>query len=87
MYGNSKTDSLLGVNLPVGGTLSLGVQFAQQSTSGNASAASNYNRNGYLLGMNYTLSKQTYLAAHYYSYDAGTTVNPSGYGMFLYKGF
>ena len=87
MYGNSKTDSLLGVNLPVGGALSLGVQFAQVSTSGNASAASNYNRNGYLLGMNYTLSKQTYLAAHYYSYDGGTTVNPSGYGVFLYKGF
>ncbi len=86
MYGNSKTDSLLGVNVPMG-NLSLGVQFAQVSTSGNASSSSNYNRNGYLLGANYNLSKQTYLAAHYYSYDAGTTVNPSGYGMFLYKGF
>jgi len=87
MYGNSKTDSLLGVNVPVGGNLSLGTQFAQVSTSGNASAASNYNRNGYLLGANYNLSKQTYLAAHYYSYDGGTTVNPSGYAVFLYKGF
>ncbi len=87
MYGNSKTDSLLGVNVPLGGALSLGTQFAQVSTSGNASAASNYNRNGYLLGMNYNLSKQTYVAAHYYSYDGGTTVNPSGYGVFLYKGF
>jgi hypothetical protein len=87
MYGNSKTDSLLGVNVPVGGALSLGVQFAQVSTSGNATSSSNYNRNGYLLGANYNLSKQTYLAAHYYSYDAGTTVNPTGYGMFLYKGF
>ena len=86
MYGNSKTDSLLGVNVPMG-ALSLGVQFAQVSTSGNASSSSNYNRNGYLLGANYNLSKQTYLAAHYYSYDAGTTVNPSGYGVFLYKGF
>jgi hypothetical protein len=87
MYGNSKTDSLLGVNLPVGGALSLGVQFAQQSTSGNVSSGDNYNRNGYLLGANYNLSKQTYLAAHYYSYDKGATVNPSGYGVFLYKGF
>ena len=86
MFGNSKTDSLLGVNVPMG-NLSLGVQFAQVSTSGNASSSSNYNRNGYLLGANYNLSKQTYLAAHYYSYDAGTTVNPSGYGVFLYKGF
>jgi len=87
MYGNSKTESLLGVNLPVGGALSLGVQFAQQSTSGNSSSASNYNRNGYLLGANYNLSKQTYIAAHYYNYDGGTTVNPNGYGVFLYKGF
>ena len=86
MYGNSKTDSLLGVNVPMG-ALSLGAQFAQVSTSGNASPSSNYNRNGYLLGANYNLSKQTYLAAHYYSYDGGTTVNPSGYGVFLYKGF
>jgi len=86
MYGNSKTDSLLGVNVPMG-ALSLGVQFAQVSTSGNASSSSNYNRNGYLLGANYNLSKQTYLAAHYYNYDGGTTVNPNGYGLFLYKGF
>jgi predicted porin len=86
MYGNSKTDSLLGVNVPLG-ALSLGVQFAQVSTSGNASSSSNYNRNGYLLGANYNLSKQTYLAAQYYNYDGGTTVNPNGYGLFLYKGF
>ena len=86
MHGNSKTDSLLGVNVPMG-ALSLGVQFAQVSTSGNASAASNYNRNGHLLGANYSLSKQTYIAAHYYNYDGGTTVNPNGYAVFLYKGF
>jgi len=87
MYGNSKQDSLLGLNVPLGGALSFGTQIAQVSTSGNASAASNYNRNGYLVGLNYNLSKQTYLATHYYSYDGGTTVNPSGYGVFLYKGF
>jgi len=87
MYGNSKTDSLLGLNVPLGSALSFGTQVAQVSTSGFSSSASNYNRNGYLVGMNYNLSKQTYVAAHYYSYDGGTTVNPSGYGVFLYKGF
>jgi hypothetical protein len=87
MYGNSKTDSLLGLNVPLGGALSFGTQVAQVSTSGFSSSASNYNRNGYLVGMNYNLSKQTYVAAHYYNYDGGTTVNPSGYGVFLYKGF
>jgi hypothetical protein len=87
MYGNSQTDSLLGLNTPLSGALSLGVQMAQKSTSGSATAASNYNRNGTLLGVNYNLSKQTYIAAHYYSYDAGTTVMPSGYQVVFYKGF
>ena len=87
MYGNSKTDSLFGLSTPLSGALSLGVQMGQVSTSGNAASASNYNRNGTLLGVNYNLSKQTYVAAHYYSFDAGTTVMPSGYGVFLYKGF
>ena len=87
MYGNSQTDSLLGVNVPLSSALSLGVQFAQVSTSGSATAASNYNRNGTLLGANYNLSKQTYVAAHYYSYDAGTTTNPNGYQLVIYKGF
>lgn len=87
MYGNSKTDSLFSINSPLSGALSLGVQMGQVSTSGNAASASNYNRNGTLLGVNYNLSKQTYVAAHYYSYDAGTTVMPSGYAVFLYKGF
>ena len=87
MYGNSQTDSLLGVNVPLGGALTLGVQFGQVSTSGSATAASNYNRNGYLLGANYNLSKKTYLVAHYYSYDAGTTTNPNGYQLVIYKGF
>jgi len=87
MYGNSKTDSLLGVNVPVSGALSLGVQFAQVSTTGSATAASNYSRSGSLLGANYNLSKQTYIAAQYYSYDAGTTTNPNGYQVLIYKGF
>ena len=86
MFGNSKTDSLLGVNVPMG-ALSLGVQAAQTSTSGNTSADTNYNRNGYLLGANYNLSKQTYVAAHYYSYDKGGSVNPNGYQVVIYKGF
>ncbi len=88
MYGNSKTDSLFGLNVPVSGALSVGAQMAQVTTSGNAASASNYNRNGSLLGANYSLSKQTYIAAHYYSYDAGSTVqNATGYAVFLYKGF
>jgi hypothetical protein len=87
MYGNTKTDSLFGVNVPLSGALNVGAQMAQSSTSGNATAANNYNRNGMLLVANYNLSKQTYLVANYYSYDAGGTQNATGYGVFLYKGF
>jgi len=87
MYGNSKTDSLLGLSVPLSGALTLGVQMGQVSTAGSATDASNYNRNGSLLGVNYNLSKQTYIAAHYYSYDAGTTTNPNGYQVVIYKGF
>lgn len=87
MYGNTKTDSLLGVNVPLSGALNVGAQVAQVVTSGNAAAASNYSRNGMLLVANYNLSKQTYVVANYYSYDAGGSYNATGYGLFLYKGF
>lgn len=87
MYGNTKTDSLVGVNVPLSGALNVGVQMGQQSTSGNDTAANNYNRNGALLVANYNLSKQTYLVANYYTYDAGGSQNATGYGVFLYKGF
>ena len=87
MYGNTKTDSLVGVNVPLSGALSIGAQMGTSSISGQATAANNYNRSGSLLQANYTLSKQSYLVASYYSYDAGGTSNATGYGAFLYKTF
>lgn len=87
MYGNTKTDSLMGINVPLNSALNVGVQYGNQSTSGQATAANNYNRGGQLLVANYNLSKQTYLVANYYTYDAGGSQNATGYGVFLYKGF
>jgi hypothetical protein len=87
MYGNTKTDTLVGVNMPLSGALSIGAQLGSQSTSGQATAANNYNRSGTLLVANYNLSKQSYVVANYYSYDAGSTQNATGYGVFFYKGF
>ena len=87
MYGNTLTDSLVGVNVPLSSALNIGAQMGTRSISGQATAANNYNRTGTLLVANYNLSKQTYLVANYYSYDAGGTANATGYGMFLYKGF
>ncbi len=88
-YGNKKTDSLFGVNVPLGGALNVGAQVAQSSTTENASSADNQDRNGYLLVANYNLSKRTYLVANYYQYGAGDaySTRPSGYGVFLYNTF
>jgi len=84
MAGNAKSDSLFSMNAPLSGALNIGVQMGQQSTTGNTT---DYTRTGSLLVANYNLSKQTYLVANYYSYDAGSTQNATGYGVFLYKGF
>jgi len=88
-YGNKKTDSLLGINVPLGGALNVGAQVAQSSTTDNASSSDNQDRNGYLLVANYNLSKRTYLVANYYQYSAGDSYStrPSGYGVFLYNNF
>ena len=88
-YGNKKTDSLLGINVPLGGALNLGAQLAQSSTTDNASSSDNADRSGYLLVANYNLSKRTYLVANYYQYDAGAaySTRPNGYGVFLYNNF
>jgi hypothetical protein len=82
-YGNTRTDSLVGVNVPMSGALNLGAQFANRSTTKD-STTTGYS--GYLLVANYNLSKQTYLVANYYSYQTAAS-NATGYGMFLYKGF
>ena len=85
-FGNKLTDTLVGVNVPAG-ALNIGAQIASRSATDNSSSSSNYDRAGYLLVANYALSKRTYVVANYYSYDGGTTINGSGYGLFLYNSF
>ena len=81
-YGNTRTDSLIGVNVPMG-ALNLGAQIGNRGTTKDSTTTS---YSGYLLVANYSLSKQTYLVANYYSYQTSAN-NATGYGMFLYKGF
>jgi len=81
-YGNTRTDSLVGLNVPMG-ALNLGAQIGNRSTTKD-STTTGYT--GYLLVANYSLSKQTYVVANYYSYQTAAS-NATGYGMFLYKGF
>jgi len=76
--GDTYTESLLGVTIPLG-KLTLGAQFGQMSTSG---YTTNYDQTGSLFGVLYTLSKRTYMTAQYYSwtgsFKASTAVSTSG---------
>jgi hypothetical protein len=86
MYGNTSTQSLLGVNVPLGAA-KVGAQYGQNVTSGNATSTSNYTRTGLQLGGQYDFSKRTYLVAHWNSYDAGNSINTTGYYFALYNTF
>jgi len=87
MYGNTKTDSLVSVNVPLNSALNVGAQFGQSAKAGSATGSNNVTYNGNLLVANYTLSKRTYLVANYYQYQAGGSQDASGYGVFLYNTF
>jgi len=86
MYGNTSTQSLLGFSVPLGAA-KVGAQYGQNVTSGNATSTSNYTRTGLQLGGQYDFSKRTYLVAHWNSYDAGNSINTTGYYFALYNTF
>jgi len=85
-YGNSNTKTLVGLTVPMG-QMVLGAQLLTVSTSGNATAASNYTRSASLIGAQYNLSKRTYATAQYYTGDVGGTSNLNGYVFSLYNTF
>ena len=86
MYGNTNTQSLVGLSTALNG-VKLGAQYGQTVTSGNATTTSNYTRTGMLLGGQYDFSKRTYLVGHWYSHDAGFSINTTGYYFALYNTF
>jgi len=86
MYGNTNTQSLIGLSTALNG-VKLGAQYGQTVTSGNATTTSNYTRTGMLLGGQYDFSKRTYLVGHWYSHDAGFSINTTGYYFALYNTF
>jgi len=72
-FGNTKTQSLLGVTVPVG-PVTFGAQLAARKTS-DLSAAADGTQNGYSLAAVYSLSKRTMVAAQYSRWDGA--VNPT----------
>ena len=85
-YGNTKTNTLIGLTIPMG-SLTLGAQMVTVTASGNATAASNYTRNGTLAGGMYSLSKRTYVTGQYWTGDVGGTSNQNGYLFSMYNTF
>jgi len=85
-YGNTKTNTLIGLAIPMG-SLTLGAQMVTVTASGNATSSSNYTRTGALAGGMYSLSKRTYVTAQYYTGDVGGTSNQTGYLLSLYNTF
>jgi len=69
-YGNTRNNTLVGVNVPLG-ALSIGAQMATNTTAGSATAANNQTLNAVLLAGSYSLSKRTTLIAEYVQSDVG----------------
>ena len=77
-YGNTTTDSLMSLVLPIPSSpLTLSAAFGQRVLSGNASAATDTTYSGSLYNAVYTLSKRTYLLATYTSNQNAGTSNPN----------
>jgi len=75
-YGNTLTDTLGGITIPLG-NLSIGAMSGTTQTSG---LSTNTSRSGAIYGGSYALSKRTSLTGQYYSFDAGSTAgNTTGY--------
>jgi len=86
-FGNTVTDSLVGVSAPFG-SWTVGAQAGYRTSSGSATAANNTTRAGSVLNASYALSKATSLVGGYYSYDAGNASgNTTGYQIKMFKSF
>ena len=77
-YGNTTTDSLMSVVLPIPSSpLTLSAAFGQRVLSGNKTASADTTYSASLYNAVYTLSKRTYLLATYTSNQNAGTSNPN----------
>jgi len=87
-YGNTRTDTLVGITAPVTSALSLGAQYGYRSKSGNTSSALNTNLGGSIISGSYTLSKRTSILASYMSYDpSANTTQTTAFAAKLFTTF
>ena len=75
--GAKDTQTLLGVNVPLG-NLQLGANWGVRKTDDYTTAANNGTRNGYILGAKYSLSKRTSVISQYARWDAASVPQTIG---------
>ena len=77
-YGNTTTDSVMSVVLPIPSSpLTLSAAFGQRVLSGNATSSADTTYSASMYNAVYTLSKRTYLLATYTSNQNAGTSNPN----------
>ena len=87
-YGNSQTDTLAGITVPVTSALTLGAQMGYRAKSGNTTNALNTTMMGTIYGASYTLSKRTSFLASFIAYDAvANTSQTTGFAAKLLTTF
>jgi len=87
-YGNSMTDTLAGITVPVASGLSLGAQVGYRAKAGNATSSLNTTMTGAIYSASYTLSKRTSILASYMAYDAvANTTQTTGFAAKLFTTF
>lgn len=87
-YGNTTTDTLIGLSIPVG-QLTLSGQFANRTKAGNASSSSDTNYSGKVVTAVYSLSKRTDLFSSYKTWDVSSaaTSTPTSFVAGIYHSF
>ena len=87
-YGNSITDTLVGITVPVSSALSLGAQMGYRAKSGYATSSLNTTMVGSIYSAAYTLSKRTSFLASFIAYDAvANTTQTTGFAAKLLTTF
>lgn len=87
-YGNSQTDTLAGITVPVTSAWCLGAQMGYRAKSGNATSALNTNMVGSSYSASYTISKRTSILASFLSYDAvANTTQTTAFAAKLFTTF
>jgi hypothetical protein len=88
-YGNTTTDTVIGLSFPLGG-VTLSGQWANRTRAGNKLSSADTSLNGKIVNAVYNLSKRTDMFVSYKTYDSSSssaTATPSSLGLGIYHSY